>query len=78
MPDRFATAVWVNPAAIRQSLTFFAKCNTSLFLLGLEVWRGFSAISHSAYQASWTVERLATPQSEVASKNTDSPRPSYS
>ena len=27
MPDRFATAVWVNPAAMRQYRTFFAKCD---------------------------------------------------
>ena len=49
MPDRFATAVWVNPAAMRQCRTFFA------LLLVLEVWRGFSAISQSAYATSWTV-----------------------
>jgi hypothetical protein len=47
MPDRFATAVWVNPAAMRQCRTFFAKCDTPLLLLVLEVWRGFSAISQS-------------------------------
>jgi hypothetical protein len=33
MPDRFATAVWVNPAAIRHCRTFFPKRDTSLFLL---------------------------------------------
>jgi len=53
MPDRFATAVWVNPAAMRQCSTFFAKCDTSLLVL--EVRRGFSAISQSAYPISWTV-----------------------
>ena len=37
MPDRFATAVWVNPAAMRQCRTFFAKCDTPLLLLILEV-----------------------------------------
>ena len=55
MPDRFATAVWVNPAAMRQCRTFFAKCDTPSLLLFLEVWRGFSAISQSAYPTSWTV-----------------------
>ena len=55
MPDRFATAVWVNPAAMRQCRTFFAKRDTPLLLLFLEVWRGFSAISQSAYPTSWTV-----------------------
>ena len=55
MPDRFATAVWVNPAAMRQCRTFFAKCETPLLLVVLEVWRGFSAISQSAYPTSWTV-----------------------
>ena len=30
MPDRFATAVWLNPAAMRQCRTFFAKCDTPL------------------------------------------------
>ena len=55
MPDRFATAVWVNPAAMRQCRTFFAKCDTPLLLLVLEVWRGSSAISQSAYPRSWTV-----------------------
>ena len=40
MPDRFATAVWVNPAAMRQCRTDFAKRDTPLFV----VWRGFSAI----------------------------------
>ena len=54
MPDRFATAVWVNPAAMRQCRTFFAKCEP-LLLLVLEVWRGFSAISQSAYPTSLTV-----------------------
>src|SRR5580704_13880839 len=49
MPRRFATAVWVSPAAMRQCRTFFANCDTPLLLLVLEVWRGFSAISHSAY-----------------------------
>ena len=57
MPDRFATAVWLNPAAMRQCRTFFAKCDTPLLLLVLEVWRGFSAISQSAYPTSWTVAR---------------------
>jgi len=33
MPDRFATAVWLNPAAMRQCRTFFAKCDTPLLLL---------------------------------------------
>ena len=47
MPDRFATAVCVNPAARRQCRTFFAKCDAPLFLLVLEGWRGFSVISHS-------------------------------
>ena len=28
MPDRFATAVWVNPAAMRQCRTVFAKRDT--------------------------------------------------
>ena len=51
MPDRFATSVWVNPAAMRQCRTVFAKRDTPLF----EVWRGFSAISQSAYPISWTV-----------------------
>ena len=55
MPDRFAAAVWVNPAAMRQCRTFFAKCDTPLLLLVLEVWRGFSAISQSAYPTSLTV-----------------------
>jgi len=55
MPDRFATAVWVNPAAIRQCRMFFAECETPLLLPVLEVWRGFSAISQSAYPTSWTV-----------------------
>ena len=55
MPDRFATAVWLNPAAMRQCRTFFPKRDTPLFLLVLEVWRGFSAISQSAYPTSWTV-----------------------
>ena len=55
MPDRFATAVWLNPAAMRQCRTFFAKCDTPLLLVVLEVWRGFSAISQSAYPTSWTV-----------------------
>jgi hypothetical protein len=55
MPDRFATAVWVNPAVMRQCRTFFAKCDTPLLLLVLEVWRGSSAISQSAYPRSWTV-----------------------
>ena len=55
MPDRFATAVWVNPAAMRQCRTFFAKCDMPLLLLVLEVWRGSSAISQSAYPRSWTV-----------------------
>jgi len=32
MPDRFATAVWVNPAAMRQCRTFFAKCEPLLLL----------------------------------------------
>ena len=45
MPDRFATAVCVNPAARRQCRTFFANCDAPLFLLVLEGWRGFSAIS---------------------------------
>jgi hypothetical protein len=55
MPDRFATAVWDNPAAMRQCRTFFAKCDTPLLLLVLEVWREFSAISQSAYPTSWAV-----------------------
>src|ERR1700730_17112671 len=55
MPRRFATAVWVSPAAMRQCRTFFANCDTPLLLLVLEVWRSFSAISHSAYPTSWTV-----------------------
>ena len=55
MPRRFATAVWVSPAAMRQCRTFFANCDTPLLLLVLEVWRGFSAISHSAHPTSWTV-----------------------
>jgi hypothetical protein len=55
MPDRFATAVWDNPAAMRQCRAFFAKCDTPLLLLVLEVWRGFSAISQSAYPTSLTV-----------------------
>jgi hypothetical protein len=55
MPDRFATAVWVNPAAMRQCRTFFAKCDTLLLFLVLEVRRGFSAISQSAYPTSCTV-----------------------
>jgi hypothetical protein len=38
MPDRFATAVCVNPAARRQCRTFFAKCGSPLFLLVLEGW----------------------------------------
>ena len=59
MPDRFATAVWVNPAAMRQCRTFFAKCDTPSLLLFLEVWRGFSAISQSAYPTSWTVAMTA-------------------
>ena len=40
---------------MRQCRTFFAKRDTPLLLLVLEVWRGFSAISHSAYPTSWTV-----------------------
>ena len=52
MPDRFATAVWVNPAAMRHCRTFFPKRDTPLLLLFLEVWRGFSAISQSAYPTS--------------------------
>jgi hypothetical protein len=52
MPHRFATAVWVSPAAMRQCRTFFANCDTPLLLLVLEVWRSFSAISHSAYPTS--------------------------
>ena len=55
MPDSFATAVWVNPAAIRHCRTLFPKRDTPLPLLALEVWRGFSAISQSAYPTSWTV-----------------------
>ena len=55
MPDRFATAVWVNPAAMRQCRTFFAKCDTPLPLLVLEVWRALFAISQSAYPISLTV-----------------------
>ena len=41
MPDSFATAVCVNPAASRHCRTFFPKCDTPLFLLVLEGWRGF-------------------------------------
>ena len=52
MPDRFATAVCVNPAARRQCRTFSAKYDAPLFLLVLEGWRGFSVISHSAYPTS--------------------------
>ena len=52
MPDRFATAVWVNPAAMRQCRTVFPKRDTPLLLLFREVWRGFSAISQSAYPTS--------------------------
>ena len=36
---------------MRQCRTDFAKRDTPLF----EVWRGFSAISQSAYPTSWTV-----------------------
>jgi hypothetical protein len=56
MPDRFATAVWVNPAAMRQCRTVFAKRDTPLLLLFLEVWRGFSAISQSAYPSHFPVQ----------------------
>ena len=54
-PDRFATAVWVNPAAMRHCRTFFPNRDTPLLLLVLDVWRGFSAISQSAYPTSLTV-----------------------
>jgi hypothetical protein len=41
MPDRFATAVWVNPAAIRHCRTFFPKRDTPLLLLVLEYGADF-------------------------------------
>ena len=31
MPDRFATAVWVNPAAMRQCRTVFANATRRCF-----------------------------------------------
>ena len=43
MPDSFATAVWVNPAAICHCRTLFPKRDTPLPLLALEVWCGSPA-----------------------------------
>ena len=43
------------PGRDAQCRTFFPKRDTPLLLLSLEVWRGFSAISHSAHPTSWTV-----------------------